>query len=671
MSTAGQAGQESRWLGMEPAEALEFCDRNGVVVRRNTTLDGETIGYHFSEGDAETRKQQGGSELKLALMRNWRDQCVAQVKGERNHPSIQIWTIENEFAFINLINLLGNSPNMDQYEAEITATHDAVRAADPTRPVMVDGGGALKDNTLGVAGDHYVATLDARYPDLRLRTVVEGGGRGRWKWDQKRPRFIGEDYYATGINPADYATWGGEMAFQGKGGDARRDGPLLPDAQRGISLGRALRGLAFLDRQRRRARAMGREQPARRAGARVGLDLRLRAEGEAHLRRVQRHPACGSDHLHPPAHGRWQGAYREDLHPPGGTRDRGEVRRGDPHARGDGRGRKAELILALSVGGKEIFRDAKTVSILPAPKPAAQPAGSGRWCWIRRAETTSCLESMGVEFGSGPAPSTRSRRTAEGAGGRARCHRGRRQHLHPACGARLGRTCRRGARPIRAAHDTRRFPPRWSWRRSPEEAISAPKCRAAEGGTAFIEDASHPALRGLKDKDFFTWGPGHRVFRNAYVKPTRGGKSLVQCGPRLQYSALVEVPVGKGVIYLCQLDLGGKLAANAVARQVLVNLSAAARATSWSTPTSPPSIEDEQLAEAVRPSGCNPPGSADALAAIPDADKKIALVSATPANLKLLAGDLAALEAFWQRGGTLMLCGLTPEAWRTTTGSSA
>ncbi len=41
--------------------------------------------------------------------------------------------------------------------------------------------------------------------------------------------------------------------------------------------------------------------------------------------------------------------------------------------------------------------------------------------------------------------------------------------------------------------------------------------------------------------------------------------------------------------------------------------------------------------------------------------KKIAIVSATPAHLKQLAGNPAALEAFWQRGGTLVLCGLTPE----------
>ena len=94
------------------------------MVRRNATLDGETIGYQFSEGDAETRRQQGGSEIKLALMKNWRDQCVAQVKGERNHPSIQIWSLDNEFVYINLINLLGNSPNMDLYEEEIAKGFD-------------------------------------------------------------------------------------------------------------------------------------------------------------------------------------------------------------------------------------------------------------------------------------------------------------------------------------------------------------------------------------------------------------------------------------------------------------------------------------------------------------------------------------------------------------------
>jgi beta-galactosidase len=136
----------------------------------------------------------------------------------------------------------------------------------------------------------------------------------------------------------------------------------------------------------------------------------------------------------------------------------------------------------------------------------------------------------------------------------------------------------------------------------------------AEGRTAFIEDISHPALRGLKDKDFFTWGPdlpaaqagqpkvaesAHLVFRNAYVKPTRGGKSLIQCGPRLEYSALVEVPVGRGVMYLCQLDLGSKLAVNPVAEHVLVNLIRCGAAYKLEHAEVTAVIGDEQLGKAV------------------------------------------------------------------------
>ena len=47
-----------------------------------------------------------------------------------------------------------------------------------------------------VHGDHYVATLDQRYPDLAYEPFPEGGGRGRWKWDGKRPRYIGEEFFA-------------------------------------------------------------------------------------------------------------------------------------------------------------------------------------------------------------------------------------------------------------------------------------------------------------------------------------------------------------------------------------------------------------------------------------------------------------------------------------------
>ncbi len=672
MGTAGQASQDSRWLGLEPQDALEFCDRNGVVVRRNCTVDGETIGYQFSESDPETRQQQGGSELKLALMKNWREQCVAQVKGERNHPSVQIWSIENEFSYINLINLLGNSPNMDRYEEEITKTHDAVMAVDPTRSVMTDGGGAMKKSTLGVAGDHYVATLDARYPDWAYEPFPEGGGRGRWKWDQQRPRFIGEDYYATGINPADYAMWGGEVAFQGKAATREAMATCYRMLTEGYRWGGhyaawhlwigseggprqwgANRPRAALVRQwdwtfgasQKVKRTFGIFNDTQYAEP-ITFTRRLMADGkEAYAKTSTHNVAPGSAEK-----------FDEELTMPAvATRQEGE------------------LSLALTVGGKEIFRDTKPVSVLPAP--AAEKLGANAVALFDPAgETATFLKSAGVAFTTVP--------TLEAIPAGAKVLLIGRDAIEAKdCTATRLAVCASEGRAVIVLDQANPL----KYQAIPAEMDLAPRVKknefgtevpTSQGSTAFIEDTSHPALRGLKDKDFFTWGPdlptapagqtnaaqaSHVVYRNAYVKPTRGGKSLVQCGPRLEYSALVEVPVGKGVLYLSQLDLGSKLAVNPVAQQVLLNLIQAGANYKLEYANVATAISDEPLSKAVEAIGLQYAKAADALAALKDLDKKVALVSATPANLKLLAGNLEALQSFWQRGGTLMLCGLTPE----------
>ena len=366
MGTAGQANQESRWLGLEPQDALDFCDRNGVVVRRNTTLDGEAIGYQFSESDAETRQQQGGSELKLALMKNWRDQCVAQVRGERNHASIQIWSLENEFSFINLINLLGNSPNMDRYEEEITRTHDAVMAADPTRSAMTDGGGALQKNTLLVAGDHYVATLDSRYPDLAYELFVEGGGRGRWQWDQKRPRFLGEDFFASGINPADYAMWGGEVAFQGKAATRGAIAVCYRMLTEGYRWGGHYAAWHLWLGGEGGERQWGANAPravlVRQWDWTFGASQRVKRTFGIFNDTQYAEPITFSRRLTVDGKATFAKTSTYNIAP--GTAEKFDEEIPIPAVTGRQEG---ELTLALSVAGKEIYRDSKAVSVLPPP----------------------------------------------------------------------------------------------------------------------------------------------------------------------------------------------------------------------------------------------------------------------------------------------------------------
>ena len=199
--------QGTRWLGLPPESALETFDRNGVVVRRQGMLDGAASGYNVLETDPDLKKLYG-SDIKKDLMNNWRDQVVAQVQGERNHPSILIWSIEN--AWLSVDGLQHGGKFMDQLEAEVQKTADAVRKADPTRPVMVDGGGALMKNTLPVHGSRnlFDGADYRRYPALAYQANPAGGGHGRWVWDQKRPRFVGEDFPAGSLDPSVCAFFG-------------------------------------------------------------------------------------------------------------------------------------------------------------------------------------------------------------------------------------------------------------------------------------------------------------------------------------------------------------------------------------------------------------------------------------------------------------------------------
>jgi hypothetical protein len=70
--------------------------------------------------------------------------------------------------------------------------------------------------------------------------------------------------------------------------------------------------------------------------------------------------------------------------------------------------------------------------------------------------------------------------------------------------------------------------------------------RAAHQRTGRLSRRFEPSImRNLRGNDFRGWGNDGEVYRNAYLKPARGARSLVQVGPRLEQSALIEIPTGK------------------------------------------------------------------------------------------------------------------------------
>ena len=199
------------WTGKSQEETLDFFDAHGTTVRRSSIFDGEVAPYLLvDDGKARTD-----------LFDNWRTLLRAWVKAERNHPSIFIWSVENEITYINARNL-GWLP---QEEPEIQKGVEMVMALDPTRPAMTDGGDAGLHAQLPIYGNHYNEFNMREYPDEAYTMAKALKRRDPWPIGDDKPLFLGESFFASGYTPSAFSSLSGESAFLG-----------WPEARKGVGL---------------------------------------------------------------------------------------------------------------------------------------------------------------------------------------------------------------------------------------------------------------------------------------------------------------------------------------------------------------------------------------------------------------------------------------------------
>ncbi len=622
-----QHGGQYKWLGREPEEVLACMDRGGALLRRTGYLDGEAAGYMPA--------------VLPELGDNWIDHLRAWIKGERNHPSIMIWSVENELNFINARNL----GSLDKWEPVLTRAWEAIQQVDPTRPIMVDGGGATRAQTLPVHGDHYSTKPFWNYPQLAYEANAD---QREWTWDLQRPKFIGEELFAAGINPA-YAYFGGEQVFLGKAGNR----PAVGKAMQVISQGYRWFGIAACDFCQQPSDADGSQynEWAPRAVLVRQWDFTF-ASGQSAKRTVG---IFNNTRFAEPLTFAWQlvldgqlAAERSTTHAvPPGENEKFDVELPIPNS---ARRLEGQWTLTLSAQGREVFRAVKDVSVLPTGRDQPQRAALGQF---READlfvydpsggTQAFLRSHGVactplaDLSPPPAPG--------------KIWLIGRDALTPGdtASTALAAYAAGGGRVLVLEQE---HPLRY-------QGLGPAEVEFQEnlGRTAFAEDVSHPLLQGLQDKDFFTWEPGEVVYKNAYLKPQRGARSLVQCNESLLNSALLTIPINDGVLTLCQLVVGERLADHPVAQTLLLNaLDYSAgyqlRFLATAAAVEPP------LAKVLDSINLQYQLVADPLQAI--AQGKIAIVSATPAKLQKLAASADRLQPFYAAGGWLVLHDLTPE----------
>lgn len=609
-------GDDFHFWGLEPDKAFARLDTLGLPVRYTGYCDGEMIGYTPA--------------ILPQLGPNWIDQLKGWVKSYRNHPSIFMWSIENEMTFINARNV----GQLDTWEPIVTKAWQAVHEADPTRPAMVDGGGALRSNTLPIAGEHYTTKPFWNYPQLAYESNAQ---QDPWLWDQKRPKFIGEELFAAGINPA-YAYFGGESTFLGKVASRVAVGK----AMQVISQGYRWFGLAGCDFCQGPGDGDGSyyNSWAPRAVFVRQWDWTF-ASGQKATRTfgvfnntpdsspltftwtisLAGKKVSSTSEVHPVKAGGEEKFDRVLTIPVVNKRIEGT------------------LVLTLSANGKEVFRDTKLISVLPSIKPSV----SGLYVYDPEGTAKTYLKTLGVSFtlmSSLTAPPT-GKVWLIGKNALPAAQSSSSMFSDYALG---------GGKVVMLEQE---HPLRFQGL-NPAEAEADTNL----GRTAFVEDASHPILAGLRDKDFFTWEPGEIVYRNAYLKPTKGAKSLLQCAESLTNSALMVIPVGQGEITLCQAVVTENLKTNATARTLFSNLLSYASTYRLQVDSVAAAITPEmgKVLDAINLRYTRATSPLDALT-----KGKVAIISATPSHLKALAAALPKVRQFTSAGGTLVLHGLTPE----------
>ncbi|HEY0867302.1 MAG TPA: hypothetical protein VGE01_07985, partial [Fimbriimonas sp.] len=607
---------DHRVPGVEPhREAqLAWSDRNGVPGRLSTCIDGMFITYDLNNP---------------LVWENFREHLMQVAKAYRNHPSVIVHSAENELMYINA----QNTGQAEMAEPKMLDIIRSAQAIDPTRPWMVDGGGSL-NGQLPIDCPHYPEG-DIQFQPENAYTFREYANHSkRWPWDRNRPIILGETFFYAG-KLEDQAWIGGDEVFRGRqfaNRGAAKYARMLNEGFRwqevaGICPWVGVDSLPGAEKSFSSLAAFPRKRAHRLVGGRaneillkvfndtlsdkpVDLEWTLSVEGrpaDGGKRRFSIKPGFGEE-------------YRLSVSPPAAK------------ARQD-----AVLRLQVSQEGQGAFVDDLKVSVLPAPAKVA--AKGSVLLYDRSGRIGPWLASRGVKFSA-----------LESLAGL-----GRQKGLllvgpdtlgpEEAYGPTLLGFASLGNRVIVLEQET------------PLAGAGLPfpvRATGKVGGYAFSQAPVSPVFRNLGEGDLEDWAGDFPTFKKAYLKPAGGTRCLVQAGDALNYSPLLEVPAGKGVLVLSQLRIGAKLGIEPAADQLLANLVESYASYKPASGTAAAVGEVPSL-------GALSATAAPSLEQAFGGKHRAVIVEATKANLEWLSLHRTALDRFTAAGGWVMLSGLKPD----------
>lgn len=140
-----------------------------------------------------------------------RDHWQALIRRDKNHPSVVMYSIENEVLHVG-------GDRFPETEKRLGDLGRFVKSLDPTRPIMYQGDGD-PDGAADVINLHYPHELTANwlFPNtchwVREKTRVGGWPRREWEWTREKPLFIGEFLWAPAMSASVFTAFLGDEAY--------------------------------------------------------------------------------------------------------------------------------------------------------------------------------------------------------------------------------------------------------------------------------------------------------------------------------------------------------------------------------------------------------------------------------------------------------------------------
>jgi len=555
-----------------------------------------------------------------------------------------------------------NLGNLDVAEPEWKQTSDEVMALDPTRATVVGGGNALGSKEglgygnygLPTYGIHYFEVADREYPDaaytLAPSLARSGTGEGGKVWPidfEKLPVFMSETAFLPGRNAAQFAAVAGEKAFLGKGMNPDAFALLHERYATGYRWKEAgayhfwvgpdmlpsdhdydyWQPVAVLLRHWNRTFG---------PGVRVTRTLKLFNETRFDSPiTVRWRYLMGDEEI--------ESGERTFALAPGGD-ETFEIAFATPDVSETA---ETEFIVSAERDGETIYQTERRYRVLPESAiEAAAPAGIA--VWGPGGIVQDRLAEQDVAF--------TEVRSLEDVGEEAKLVIVGPNAVTPELATdpvwmRLAASGKR-VLVLEQEHPLH-------YQAVPLDAEPA----EYDGRMSFSQNLKHPAFAGLTDFDLSFWNNDHVVYRNIYTKPSRGGQSLAHADDKLGYSTLIFAPINEGGLMLSQYAIGEKLDSNIVAQtlfDILVDYLLDYEFTV--RPTALVAEANGPLAETMSDISLDYQTFDGPLQAIESPDIRLLVVQGTQPNLSQLADAAGAVETFFDRGGWIMVMGVTPES---------